>query len=222
MTEIDTKYEQLGGASGFLGPPTHEERGCADGVGRCRTYQNGSIYWHPSTGAHETHGSIRAKWAALNWEAGLLGYPTSDERPATAAELDELARLHGTSGADASRSIHRCSDFQRGRVFCWSPDGSRYFTTLITADGQRSDEQHHQQHPHSAPPNMAAEAATAVGVAAVGAAAGYGVGAATGLTAAGAIGSGAGIGAAAGPVGAVLGGIAGLAVYGIWRILRGS
>ncbi|GAB16036.1 hypothetical protein ARGLB_105_00010, partial [Arthrobacter globiformis NBRC 12137] len=34
-----------------------------------------SIYWSPKTGAHEVHGAIRAKWAALGWEKGPLGYP---------------------------------------------------------------------------------------------------------------------------------------------------
>ena len=216
MSEIDAKYQQLNGAS-FLGAPTEDERSCPDGVGRYRTYQHGSIHWHPSSGAHETHGSIRTKWASLGWEKGILGYPTSDERAAVKAEIDELVRLHGTSSADAARSVIRCSEFVGGRVFCWSPDGTRYFTTLITRDGQRTDEQH--THAHRGP-HMGAEGAKAAGAAAAGAAAGYAVVAATGLTAAGAIGGGAGIGAAAGPVGAALGAIAGLAVYGIYRIVR--
>jgi hypothetical protein len=66
----------------------------------------------------------------------------------------------------------------------------------------------------------AEQAAKAAGAAAVGATAGYAAVAAAGLTAAGAVGSGAGIGAAAGPVGVGFGAIAGLAVYGIYRIIR--
>jgi len=60
----------------------------------------------------------------------------------------------------------------------------------------------------------------AAGSAAVGAAAGYGVVAATGMTAIGAIGGGAGIGMAAGPVGAVAGAVTGLAVYGLYRLFK--
>jgi len=57
------------------------------------------------------------------------------------------------------------------------------------------------------------------GAAVVGGATGYGVVAATGMTAAGMVGSGAGASVAAGPIGAALGAIAGLAAYGIYRIV---
>ena len=49
------------------------------GVGRFTRFERGSIYWTPATGAHEVHGHIRDKWRDLGWEAGSLGYPTSDE-----------------------------------------------------------------------------------------------------------------------------------------------
>lgn len=78
-TAIDIKYQQLGGANGFLGSPTINETTTPDGVGRFRHYQNGSIYWHPNTGAHEVHGLIRQRWAAMGWELSVLGYPTTDE-----------------------------------------------------------------------------------------------------------------------------------------------
>ena len=38
-----------------------------------------SIYWSPSTGAHEVYGAIRARWAGQGWERGRLGYPVSGE-----------------------------------------------------------------------------------------------------------------------------------------------
>jgi hypothetical protein len=64
------------------------------------------------------------------------------------------------------------------------------------------------------------EALKAGGAATAGAAVGYGAVAAAGLTAVGAAGSGAGIGAAAGPVGAAVGALTGLAVYGIYRVFK--
>lgn len=76
---IDQKYRQLGGQAGFLGSPTGEEQWTPDRVGRYRHYQGGSIHWHPSTGAYETHGQIREKWQSLSWEVGFLGYPLTDE-----------------------------------------------------------------------------------------------------------------------------------------------
>src|SRR5439155_1236641 len=42
-------------------------------------FQGGTIYWSPSTGAHEVHGAILGEWGSLSWERSFLGYPTSDE-----------------------------------------------------------------------------------------------------------------------------------------------
>jgi CubicO group peptidase (beta-lactamase class C family) len=78
---IDQKYAQLGGANGFLGAAASAETVCPDQVGHFRHYQHGSIYWHPSTDAHEIHGAIRDLWSSLGWELSWLGYPTSDEGP---------------------------------------------------------------------------------------------------------------------------------------------
>ena len=79
MSAISDKYASLGGAGGWLGSPETGELTCPDNVGHYQHYKNGSIYWSPSTGAHEVHGLIRAKWARLGWEKSALGYPTSDE-----------------------------------------------------------------------------------------------------------------------------------------------
>jgi hypothetical protein len=75
---IHDKWKSLGGAGGFLGSPISPERTAADGVGRYRRYQGGSIYWSPQTGAHEVHGAIRDKWTNLGSESGY-GYPITDE-----------------------------------------------------------------------------------------------------------------------------------------------
>jgi hypothetical protein len=76
---INAKYLALGGCDSILGAPIQEERGTPDGVGRYSVFERGSIYWTPSTGAHEAHGAIRDAWADSGWERGALGYPTSDE-----------------------------------------------------------------------------------------------------------------------------------------------
>jgi len=70
-----------------FGYPINDESPCPDGHGRFNHFRamqiaghpEASIYWTPSTGAHEVHGAIRAKWASLGWERSPLGYPTSDE-----------------------------------------------------------------------------------------------------------------------------------------------
>ena len=63
------------------------------------------------------------------------------------------------------------------------------------------------------------EAEKATGATVAGAGIGYGVVAATGVTAASFVGGGTGIGAAAGPVGAAIGAITGLASYGIYKVI---
>lgn len=66
---------------GIFGYPTTDELPTPDGIGRFSHFAgaNGSIYWTPSTGAHETHGAIKWRWASLGWELSYLGYPVSDE-----------------------------------------------------------------------------------------------------------------------------------------------
>lgn len=63
----------------FLGLPVSNELTNPDGIGKRTQFQNGFIYWHPDTGAWSvtTHNSL--VWHRNGWEAGRLGYPTSDE-----------------------------------------------------------------------------------------------------------------------------------------------
>jgi hypothetical protein len=74
---------------GFLGYPTTDETVTPDGIGRYNHFQNGSIYWSPTTGAHEVRGAIREEWAARGWEKSTLGYPVSDETD----EIDGSGRV---------------------------------------------------------------------------------------------------------------------------------
>ncbi|HEU4349927.1 MAG TPA: polysaccharide deacetylase family protein [Actinoplanes sp.] len=76
---IRAKWMALGAEAGLLRYPVGDEARTADGVGRYSSFQGGSIYWSPASGAWEVHGAIRAKWAALGWEQGFLRYPVSDE-----------------------------------------------------------------------------------------------------------------------------------------------
>lgn len=76
---IEEAYLRLGGPSGFLGRPLTDELGTPDRIGRYNDFEYGSIYWSPTYGAYEIHGSIRERWATLGSEAGALGYPVSDQ-----------------------------------------------------------------------------------------------------------------------------------------------
>jgi uncharacterized protein with LGFP repeats len=75
---IRSAYSAQGWENGYLGyPTTNEVRGLRDG-GAYQSFQGGTIYWSPATGAHPNTGAIRAAYAAQGWENGYLGYPTSD------------------------------------------------------------------------------------------------------------------------------------------------
>ncbi len=103
---IRTKYLALGGPAGFLGYPVTNELPTPDGIGRFNHFANsGSIYWTPSTGAWSIHGAIRAKWASLGWERGVLGYPVTDET----GTPDHVGRFNhfSSNGVHLLDAVHR-------------------------------------------------------------------------------------------------------------------
>jgi hypothetical protein len=115
--QIDIKYRALGGCTSFLGVPTTAEQGTPDGVGRYSVFENGSIYWTAQLGAFEVHGQIRDEWAAVGWEAGLLGYPITDE----------------TTTPD---TVGRYNVFQNGSIY-WSPSTGAHEVHGVIRDKYR-------------------------------------------------------------------------------------
>src|SRR5262249_26099406 len=73
------EFARLGWDSSFLGYPTTDETTTGSGTGRYNAFQGGLIVWSPASGAHEVHGAILDEWAAMGWDMGFLGYPTTDE-----------------------------------------------------------------------------------------------------------------------------------------------
>jgi beta-N-acetylhexosaminidase len=98
---IYVHYRALGGPAGVLGFPVTDERITGDGVGRYNHFGGvggGSIFWTPTTGAHEVHGDIRQHWAQLSWERGPLGYPVTD----TLVSPDRVGRYNHFNGSGGS------------------------------------------------------------------------------------------------------------------------
>ncbi|MGH3434922.1 MAG: hypothetical protein ACRDRN_00480 [Sciscionella sp.] len=98
---ILVKYRALGGPTSALGYPKTDETATPDGYGRYNHFNGAagySIYWTPSTGAHEIGGAIRAKWASMGWEAGVLGYPWTDETgtPDGKGRFNHFSRNNGS------------------------------------------------------------------------------------------------------------------------------
>ncbi len=76
---IGQKWMSLGGRGGFLGYALTDELSTPNKPGRFNHFKNGSIYWSPTTGAHEVHGAILGTWARLGYENSHLGFPVTDE-----------------------------------------------------------------------------------------------------------------------------------------------
>lgn len=77
---IAQKWAASNWENGPLGYPTSDEL-CGMVGGGCRQhFERGSIYWSPATGAHTVVGAIGDAWARTGWEAGWMGYPTTDEQ----------------------------------------------------------------------------------------------------------------------------------------------
>jgi hypothetical protein len=91
---IRAAWSALGWETSPLGYPVTDEVGTPDGIGRFNHFQRGSIYFTPTTGAHEVHGLIHDTWASLGWERGALGYPISDELAAPGGRRSEFE--HGS------------------------------------------------------------------------------------------------------------------------------
>lgn len=76
---IRDKYNALGGPNSFLLFPKTNEITNPDGVGKRTEFQNGPIYWSPQGDAHPVVNHFLAAWARKGYEAGYIGYPTTDE-----------------------------------------------------------------------------------------------------------------------------------------------
>lgn len=76
---IGAAYQAEGGPDGPLGLPVSGETATPDGKGRFTKFENGTIYWSPTSGAHAVRGAILDMWHERGAERGDMGYPTSDE-----------------------------------------------------------------------------------------------------------------------------------------------
>ena len=75
---IRDKWLAAGGPAGFVGLPTSDEMNVAEGYrSQVQPVPGANIYWSATTGAHEVHGAILAKYLTL--DPAALGLPTTDE-----------------------------------------------------------------------------------------------------------------------------------------------
>ncbi len=141
---ILTKYRAMGTASSFLGFPTTDQRASTDGVGVFNHFRGGSIFWSPSTAAHEVHGDIRTKWASLGWERGFLRYPVSDAVAVTGGRASQFQG--GNIYWSTSTGTHEVHGAILARYISLGGSGGRLGLPVTDAyvipTGRRNDFQH--------------------------------------------------------------------------------
>ncbi|WP_309130040.1 N-acetylmuramoyl-L-alanine amidase [Brevibacterium sp.] len=63
----------------LTGAPVATMKALSNPDGWYQHFANGTVYWSSATGAHFNTGGIRTAYAALGYEKGILGFPSSDE-----------------------------------------------------------------------------------------------------------------------------------------------
>lgn len=79
MGLIQQQHQATNGVQGVHGFPRNSESATPNGRARYNDFQNGGIYYSPTTGTRSVYGSIYGTWARYGREAGHLGLPTSSE-----------------------------------------------------------------------------------------------------------------------------------------------
>jgi uncharacterized protein with LGFP repeats len=114
---IHGRWKALGAPNdpeGVLGFPTTDELITPNQRGRYNHFEQGSIYWTPTTGAHEVTSPIRDTWADSGWENGPLGFPvTSPAALVSGTPTISQDFEHGTVYTDG---VHTRVNIRNGTV----------------------------------------------------------------------------------------------------------
>jgi uncharacterized protein with LGFP repeats len=95
-----------GADRGVLGAPTSSNADLPDTVGQRASFEHGSIYWSPGTGARVLAGPIETLWTSQGAETGPLGYPTSDVSPAGGGRGQYATFQHGSVYWSSASGAH--------------------------------------------------------------------------------------------------------------------
>lgn len=153
---IGARYAEMGATDSWLGYPTSEEIRLPDNKGFFVTFENGSIYWNPETGAVPVRNDIIDTWGEIKganggWEKGPLGLPiapakgvadgqaqrfqngliTRDAKGKVAYVRGEIAKKYQSLGAQASDLGYPISEevsLANGGAFSRFENGYIYFS----------------------------------------------------------------------------------------------
>ena len=135
---IRSRYVEQGGAGGYLGYPLDNEVCGQPGGGCYQWFQGGLIFWSPATGAQPVRGGIKAKYEAMGWHWGSLGYPASPE-VCSAGECVQTFRggyIRWTPSSTTYYGRSECSLLNEGGVKYPSADAQHVLLTFAADYGQ--------------------------------------------------------------------------------------
>lgn len=75
---IGAKWEELGGAAGFVGLPWSDEQPTGHGRGVVQWFTGAAIFFSPETGAHEVHEPLLGGYLSARGPDGHIGFPATD------------------------------------------------------------------------------------------------------------------------------------------------
>ncbi|MTE22730.1 LGFP repeat-containing protein [Microbacterium sp. ZXX196] len=159
---IRNAWKRSGMETGSLGYPTTVQKCTLAGGGCWQNFDGGKIYWSAASGGHAVDGAILATWKDAAYEAGALGYPTSDERcgldeggcyqnfqggrvywhagmtSAIPTMFGAIQRAWTASGSESGKfgyptSVEKCTLADGG---CWQNfDGGKFYSSAAGAYG---------------------------------------------------------------------------------------
>lgn len=129
------------GNAALLGGPTGTLRMVRGGGGASQTFERGTVYYSPDTGAQAVYGAIAARYRAVGGPAAI-GYPTGGEQAAGDGRFSEF---NGPEGAAIYWSpTTRASLLTGGVLRAWRASGGVTgpfgFPTSDTVNTGRADE----------------------------------------------------------------------------------
>ncbi len=135
-----------------LGVPTADEQAAVDVTnGRVSNFQDGQIYWSPSTGAHVVQGAAWTLYNQMGGSTGYLGLPTADASGPANARVTRFQSgtiTYGSAGGAVAHPTSVTIATRNGSELAVTLAGVRDSVTVtqsgpylyVTADGQTTIE----------------------------------------------------------------------------------
>ena len=103
LPEISSRYSALGGINGSLGVATDYGYCNGDRSICWQSFRNGTVVYSSTTGAWESTGAVRTRWAETGYQTGFLGFPTGPEQSFQGGGFQQYqnGRIYWKNGASA-------------------------------------------------------------------------------------------------------------------------